>query len=101
MIFEASRKETGSVDKICQLNFTLCKLFADATRQIAGKLSIPLSEIDIVGTHGQTIYHVSSLKEKNDKEARSTLHDLPRRQSNQYGQFPLRYNLLYYAELKI
>ena len=36
-------------------------------------LSIPLSEIDIVGSHGQTIYHISSLKEKNDKDVRSTL----------------------------
>ncbi len=73
LIFEASCKETGTVDKICQLNFTLGKLFADAARQIAGKLSIPLSEIDIVGSHGQTIYHVSSLKEDTDKEVRSTL----------------------------
>ena len=72
-IFEASCKETGTVDKICRLNFILGKLFADAVRQIAGKLSVPLSEIDIVGSHGQTIYHISSLKEKNDKEVRSTL----------------------------
>ncbi len=73
LIFEASCKETGTVDKICQLNFILGKLFADAARQIAGKLSVPLSDIDIIGSHGQTIYHVSSLKEKNDKEVRSTL----------------------------
>jgi len=73
LIFEASCKETGTVDKICRLNFILGKLFADAARQIAGKLSVPLSEIDIVGSHGQTIYHISSLKEKNDKEVRSTL----------------------------
>ena len=73
LIFKASRKETGTVDKICQLNFTLGKLFADAAVQIAGKVSVPLSEIDIVGSHGQTIYHISSLKEKNDKEVRSTL----------------------------
>jgi len=71
-IFDASHIESGTVDKICQLNFTLGKLFADAARQIAGKLSIPLSEIDIVGSHGQTIYHVSSLNE-NNREVRSTL----------------------------
>ncbi len=72
-ILEASCKETGTVDKICQLNFTLGKLFADAARKIAEKLSVPLSEIDIVGSHGQTVYHVSSLKESNDKGVRSTL----------------------------
>jgi anhydro-N-acetylmuramic acid kinase len=73
LIFEASCKETGAVDKICQLNFVLGKLFADAVRQIAVKLSVPLSSIDIVGSHGQTIYHISSMKEKNDKAVRSTL----------------------------
>ena len=73
LIFEASCKETGTVDKICQLDFTLGKLFADAAGQIAAKMSISLSEIDIVGSHGQTIYHVSSLKESNDKVVRSTL----------------------------
>ena len=73
LIFEASCKETGTVDKICQLDFVLGKLFADAAGQIAAKMSISLSEIDIVGSHGQTIYHVSSLKESNDKVVRSTL----------------------------
>ena len=73
LIIDASQNTTGTVDKICQLNFTLGKLFADAARQIAGKSSIPISDIDIIGSHGQTIYHISSLKEKADNEVRSTL----------------------------
>lgn len=73
LIFKASQVKTGSVDKVCQLNFTLGKLFADAARQIAGKSLVSLSDIDIIGSHGQTIYHVSALKEKADKEVRSTL----------------------------
>ncbi len=73
LIIETSQETTGTVSKICQLNFTLGKLFADAARQIAEKLSIPLSGIDIVGSHGQTIYHISSLKENTDNEVRSTL----------------------------
>ncbi len=73
LIFETSCKKAGTVDKICQLNFTLGRLFADAARMIAAKHSVPLSEIDIVGSHGQTIYHVSSSNENNDQEVRSTL----------------------------
>ena len=73
LIFDASKEQTGRVDKICQLNFTLGKLFADAAGQIAEKSSIPISDIDIIGSHGQTIYHISSLKEKADKKVRSTL----------------------------
>lgn len=73
LIFDASNEQTGTVDKICQLNFILGQLFADTAVQIAGKSSIPISDIDIIGSHGQTIYHISSLKEKADKKVRSTL----------------------------
>lgn len=73
LIFDASNEQTGTVDKICQLNFILGQLFADAAVQTAGKSSIPISDIDIIGSHGQTIYHISSLKEKADKKVRSTL----------------------------
>ncbi len=73
LIIEASQETTGTVDKICRLNFTLGKLFADAARQIAAKSSVSISDIDVIGSHGQTIYHISSLKEKTDNEVRSTL----------------------------
>jgi len=73
LILDASRKQTGTVDKICQLNFTLGKLFADAVRQIARKTSIPLSEIDAIGSHGHTIYHISSSKQDREKGVSSTL----------------------------
>ncbi|ODS32635.1 MAG: anhydro-N-acetylmuramic acid kinase [Candidatus Scalindua rubra] len=73
LIFNASQKQTASVDKVCQLNFTLGKLFADAVKQIARKSSVSISKIDIVGSHGQTIYHISSLKKKTNREVRSTL----------------------------
>ncbi len=70
LIIEASQESTGTVDKICQLNFRLGKLFADAARQMAVKSSV---DIDVIGSHGQTIYHVSSQKEGIDNDMRSTL----------------------------
>ncbi len=73
LIIEASQETTGTVDKICQLNFALGKLLADTAKQIAKKSATSISDIDIIGSHGQTIYHISSLKEKNDKKVRSTL----------------------------
>ncbi|MEE9259667.1 MAG: anhydro-N-acetylmuramic acid kinase [Candidatus Scalindua sediminis] len=73
LIFDASQPQTGSVDKVCQLNFILGKLFADAVKQVARKTSVSLSEIDIIGSHGQTIYHVPSSKGNMDKNAGSTL----------------------------
>ncbi len=73
LIFDASQQQTGSVDKVCRLNFILGKLFADAVKQVARKTSVSLSEIDIIGSHGQTIYHVPSSKGNMDKNAGSTL----------------------------
>lgn len=57
-ILETCSPETGTVDKICQLNFYLGKLLADAAKLIASKAHIPLIEIDLIGSHGQTIYHL-------------------------------------------
>lgn len=57
-ILETCSPETGTVDKVCQLNFYLGKLFADAAISIASKASVPLREVDLIGSHGQTIYHL-------------------------------------------
>jgi anhydro-N-acetylmuramic acid kinase len=73
LIFDTTQQQTGSVDKVCQLNFILGKLFADAVKQVARKLSVSLSEIDIIGSHGHTVYHVPSSRGNMDKCAGSTL----------------------------
>lgn len=57
-ILETCNPQTGTVDKICQLNFYLGKLFADAAKSIANKVRIPIKDIDLIGSHGQTIYHL-------------------------------------------
>lgn len=59
-IFEVCNPKTGTVDKICQLNFYLGKLFSEAARSIANKAQIPITDIDLIGSHGQTIYHLPS-----------------------------------------
>ncbi len=58
-ILDTCNHETGTVDKVCQLNFQLGKLFASAAKNIANKARIPISDIDLIGSHGQTIYHIS------------------------------------------
>ncbi|OQY97589.1 MAG: anhydro-N-acetylmuramic acid kinase [Candidatus Brocadia sp. UTAMX2] len=57
-IFEACNLAAGTVDKICRLNFHLGKLFADAAKSIARKAHVPIADVDLVGSHGQTICHL-------------------------------------------
>lgn len=67
-ILETCSPETGTVDKVCQLNFYLGKLFADAAKSIANKAHIPLTEIDLIGSHGQTIYHLPNPALRQDSD---------------------------------
>lgn len=41
----------------CRANFTLATAFATAVRQVLDQANIPLSTIDLIGSHGQTIWH--------------------------------------------
>jgi len=48
----------GNVTDICRLNALLAHLYADAVKKLCKKFSVSLSEIDLLGSHGQTIHHL-------------------------------------------
>lgn len=81
-ILETCNPETGTVDKICQLNFHLGKLFADAAKSIANKAHIPITDIDFIGSHGQTIYHMPNQATMKKTEDRSQKPEPRRDESN-------------------
>lgn len=56
-IMESLSVETSNVRQICSLNFTLGYKFAEAVKEICQKNELPLSRLDVIGSHGQTIYH--------------------------------------------
>jgi len=56
-IFELFRPETGTVDKICHLNFLLGELFAEAALALCREAGVSPEQIDLIASHGQTIYH--------------------------------------------
>jgi anhydro-N-acetylmuramic acid kinase len=57
-ILEISSPETGRVDQICHLNFYLGELFAQAALRIMERGGYRPEEIDLIGSHGQTIHHL-------------------------------------------
>ena len=47
----------GTPAEVCRANFRLAAVFADAVRRVAAAAAIPLAHLDLIGCHGQTIWH--------------------------------------------
>ncbi|GAX91732.1 anhydro-N-acetylmuramic acid kinase [Effusibacillus lacus] len=56
-IFRLFRPETSSVLEICDMNFALGHVYADAVLQTIRSSGIDPSEIAFISSHGQTVYH--------------------------------------------
>lgn len=50
--------ESGSIPELCVMNFYLGELFADAALQVMKKAGKHPHEVDLIGSHGQTVCHL-------------------------------------------
>ena len=57
-ILALCQPDTGRVDDICEMNFYIGYLFAEAVKHILQKSGISANDIDLIGSHGQTIHHL-------------------------------------------
>ncbi len=48
----------GTVSDLCRLNFVLGEKFAEAALEMLREAGVDAQEVDLVGSHGQTVYHV-------------------------------------------
>ena len=65
--------ETARLDNMCHYNFVLGEVFADAIIKLCSQSGISLNSIDLIGSHGQTIYHNPRGKRYSKTKIRSTL----------------------------
>jgi len=57
-ILNCARADTGTVDRICALNFDLGAVYAQAARTATEAARLALDDIDLIGHHGQTVWHI-------------------------------------------
>ena len=63
--------DTGRVDDICEMNFYIGHLFAEAAKYVLQKSRMSSNDIALIGSHGQTIHHLP--REPNTTRYPSTL----------------------------
>jgi len=66
-------QETSRVADICHYNFVLGHFFARALIETCRECNISLQSIDLIGSHGQTIYHMPMGRRYGRESVRSTL----------------------------
>ena len=65
--------EGGRVDAICRMDAALGEWFAEAALRVCEDGNVSAEEVDVIGSHGQTIQHLPSFAVAAEKRVRSTL----------------------------
>jgi anhydro-N-acetylmuramic acid kinase len=48
----------GTTQQVCEMNFRLGELFAEAALNVIGMAGLKPSDVHLIGSHGQTVYHI-------------------------------------------
>jgi len=72
-ILKCSSKNKSNTEDICKLNFILGHHFANAVKKILKNNKLNSKDIDLIGSHGQTIYHIPKSEDLYFCKTKSTL----------------------------
>jgi anhydro-N-acetylmuramic acid kinase len=68
-----SRADTSSVRDLSQLNARLASMYADAVQQALDQVHLTPDDLDLVGSHGQTVHHIPTPEDCAGESVASTL----------------------------
>lgn len=71
-IIQLSDPSYQNLDEVIRLNMVLGEYFAHAVFSVAKAFGYETSEIDLIGSHGQTVRHLPEWKKKFGKKVRAT-----------------------------
>jgi anhydro-N-acetylmuramic acid kinase len=63
----------GTTEEVCHLNAYLGELFADAAVRVVHTAGLRLADVDLIGSHGQTIHHLPVVRQEGTHAVRSSL----------------------------
>lgn len=72
-ILSVCDRSAGAADEICRLNVLLGELFADATLKLVRGAGLEPADVDLIGSHGQTIRHLPEAETCEGHTVRATL----------------------------
>lgn len=72
-ILENSTPGRGRVDALCRLNALLGEIFAEAAHSVIASAGLSPADVDLIGSHGQTVHHLPEETELFDHQIKSTL----------------------------
>jgi len=72
-VLRLCQPESARLDEICHYNHVLGEVFAQAVVRLCEHSGIPLDSLDLIGSHGQTIYHNPNGGRYAGRAVRSTL----------------------------
>jgi anhydro-N-acetylmuramic acid kinase len=72
-IFKVVESKKSGPAEVSHLNFVIGEVFAEAVMKLCRRSGIDLETVDLIGSHGQTIYHNPKGRQFGKRTVRSTL----------------------------
>lgn len=72
-VLRASDPKGGPTPELCELNFLLGEVFAASANQLLQAANTPAAEVDLIGSHGQTVSHIPPRTQGTEYQLGSTL----------------------------